>query len=704
MTAMGLAATVVGAALALAAAPAGADLRIATRATKTRPVTWVDEDGRQLVVTSTAVGDGSSATSHLVVARTTPAGTPDAAWGSFNGHEGTRELVIAPPAPDAQREDLVAVDATGRITTTWTAPDCAAAGEGCDRWFVVVDATGATLATTATESDHRPIRALPDGSVLTAAPDGELGWWGPDGTDRGALGTADQPNAARATVDGAGRLVLSVDGTVTRRSVGGGIELTVDTSWCPSPASATPGPAAGDDGFALVCATGAGPVEVVRYDDTGAATWQTEVAEDADGGLLAISAVAVASDDTVWFGGDAIVVGGPFPFTSVTIVRSATADGGGPVEYRRDVNAPGQRATATAVDDLRPYGDGRVAMAHRQGCCQRIDGIVPLDDVTIATFPRTHLPPTCSVDDLQVVDADHEQLTVRFTPCIEAVERRQPTEYRVQVLALGVPATSVVVADGPVGPLEATIPATAAELSFVSIVARNPGGDGPEAYPAATTIAPFTSLPVAVAFLHRDLLGRVDLAAVAADADDLRFARTTLPELLDRLVQQGRSANVVEPIARLYRAAFLRDADPSGLRYWIARRDAGERLARVGEQFARSPELQRRYGSLTDREFVAQVYRNVLGREADPGGLDFWARRLEARRLGRGDVLVQFSESPEHLRRTDPTIEPLAAAWLLLGRRPTALERTAWEQPTTPGAAAARRILATSEYADRVDG
>jgi hypothetical protein len=112
-----------------------------------------------------------------------------------------------------------------------------------------------------------------------------------------------------------------------------------------------------------------------------------------------------------------------------------------------------------------------------------------------------------------------------------------------------------------------------------------------------------------------------------------------------------------------------------------------------------SPEFVRRYGGLSNRGFVVQVYRNVLGREGDPTGIAYWTRRMEAG-LTRGGLVAQFAQSSELIRRTDPTIQPLAAAFLLFGRVPTPEERTAWAT-ATPRATAARAILPTATYARR---
>ncbi len=102
-----------------------------------------------------------------------------------------------------------------------------------------------------------------------------------------------------------------------------------------------------------------------------------------------------------------------------------------------------------------------------------------------------------------------------------------------------------------------------------------------------------------------------------------------------------------DPVRRLYRAFFLREADADGLGYWWGRQIGGMSLVDIAQEFAVEAEFVARYGSLNDPEFVQLVYRNVLDRDPDAGGLAFWTDELASGRLNRGAVMVGFSESPE---------------------------------------------------------
>ncbi len=104
--------------------------------------------------------------------------------------------------------------------------------------------------------------------------------------------------------------------------------------------------------------------------------------------------------------------------------------------------------------------------------------------------------------------------------------------------------------------------------------------------------------------------------------------------------------------ARLYSAAFDREPDDDGLNFWINSLDQGVPLLRIAEKFRNSPEFQSRYGELSDLDFVRQLYRNVLRREGEQSGVEYWVGVLAAGE-SQATVLRQFSDSPENRRKTD---------------------------------------------------
>jgi Ca2+-binding RTX toxin-like protein len=100
-------------------------------------------------------------------------------------------------------------------------------------------------------------------------------------------------------------------------------------------------------------------------------------------------------------------------------------------------------------------------------------------------------------------------------------------------------------------------------------------------------------------------------------------------------------------VMRLYDATFNRPYDPDGLSFWTNRIANGENIRYVAESFAQSSEFQTQYGNLSDRDFVAQLYRSALRREGQDNDLQFWVDYIN-RGGTRGDVLLGLSESAEH--------------------------------------------------------
>ncbi|MEY4503811.1 MAG: hypothetical protein RL154_103 [Pseudomonadota bacterium] len=100
---------------------------------------------------------------------------------------------------------------------------------------------------------------------------------------------------------------------------------------------------------------------------------------------------------------------------------------------------------------------------------------------------------------------------------------------------------------------------------------------------------------------------------------------------------------------RLYKAAFNRVPDNSGLGYWIKTIDSGTSLVNVAYSFANSQEFKIRYGAATtDAEYVTLLYQNTLSRMPDESGKAYWVAALQAGSTDRAGVLTSFSESIEN--------------------------------------------------------
>lgn len=96
---------------------------------------------------------------------------------------------------------------------------------------------------------------------------------------------------------------------------------------------------------------------------------------------------------------------------------------------------------------------------------------------------------------------------------------------------------------------------------------------------------------------------------------------------------------------RLYGGAFGRTPDLNGFKYWNDRGGlGGMSMYDIADQFAGSNEFNSLYGG--DRgTFVNALYKNVLGRDADADGHNYWMGRND---LSQGQMLANFALSAEH--------------------------------------------------------
>ena len=132
-------------------------------------------------------------------------------------------------------------------------------------------------------------------------------------------------------------------------------------------------------------------------------------------------------------------------------------------------------------------------------------------------------------------------------------------------------------------------------------------------------------------------------------------------------------------LARLYQAILGRGPDAYGWQYWKeALEFSGIDRSRIAEVMAQSIEFRSRYGSLDDRSYVELLYRNVLGRTGDPGGVTFWTNRLDAGTATRADVALGLALSRENVARTQQVVDVQIAFLDLVNRAPSAAGIAEW--------------------------
>jgi TorA maturation chaperone TorD len=119
-----------------------------------------------------------------------------------------------------------------------------------------------------------------------------------------------------------------------------------------------------------------------------------------------------------------------------------------------------------------------------------------------------------------------------------------------------------------------------------------------------------------------------------------------------------RGANDVERIIRrAYQDILEREPDQAGLRqYRVAIIDKGWTERDVRDDLRRSPEYARVQRESAER-LVKRVYRDMLGREPDAGGLATYASRVMRDGWSERELRASIERSPEYRERNTMTRE-----------------------------------------------
>jgi hypothetical protein len=98
-----------------------------------------------------------------------------------------------------------------------------------------------------------------------------------------------------------------------------------------------------------------------------------------------------------------------------------------------------------------------------------------------------------------------------------------------------------------------------------------------------------------------------------------------------------------DKVLALYIAYFSRAPDADGMSFWVAQAENGQSLYDISAGFANHPVFTQEYGGLGAREIVEKMYLNVLHREGDAGGIDFWVDKIDNQGQAVSQVFVDFA-------------------------------------------------------------
>ncbi len=149
-------------------------------------------------------------------------------------------------------------------------------------------------------------------------------------------------------------------------------------------------------------------------------------------------------------------------------------------------------------------------------------------------------------------------------------------------------------------------------------------------------------------------LDHIETAADKAEA---------IEEMAESLLNQ---ADEVRSILRIYQAVFDRVADSSGLTFWVDNfREVlqqnpnltyKEALVETIRSWFQSDEYVARYGTdPSNEDFLSFLFLNILGRNADQEGYNYWLARLQdpIDPISREQLVIEFTESDEFKSAVD---------------------------------------------------
>jgi hypothetical protein len=314
----------------------------------------------------------------------------------------------------------------------------------------------------------------------------------------------------------------------------------------------------------------------------------------------------------------------------------------------------------------------------------------------------TTVPGAPTIDGVDVLGEGAAK--VRWSP--PATDGGEPvTGYVVSVSQAGVPTALGTVGAGT-EELSTFALANGVPATF-SVAAINAVGTGAAATSAPVTtqwFAPWSSGTKAIDELFVWMTAKAPTATERSTwLTQLNAGTKTVGQLIEALRAGTDATTNVDPTIRLYSAYLTRIPDAGGLNFWLGRRRAGWTLSRISSNFAGSSEFIRRYGSLTNRAFVENIYENVLQRPGDAAGISYWTGQLDRNRKSRGQVMINFSESNEYKNKQARNVAATAVYIHVLGKAPTLQQRTdliaAIDADGLP--AAVRPLLRTAAFATR---
>jgi len=119
-------------------------------------------------------------------------------------------------------------------------------------------------------------------------------------------------------------------------------------------------------------------------------------------------------------------------------------------------------------------------------------------------------------------------------------------------------------------------------------------------------------------------------------------------------------------VTKVYVADFDRAPDAAGLNYWV--KTSKLNLEEISESFFDQDETKTLYpDTLSNADFVNEIYKNAFNRQGDPEGITYWTRELEKGAISKGDMIlavVNGAQDTEKFGKDKTTIDNKTAVGL----------------------------------------
>ncbi len=102
----------------------------------------------------------------------------------------------------------------------------------------------------------------------------------------------------------------------------------------------------------------------------------------------------------------------------------------------------------------------------------------------------------------------------------------------------------------------------------------------------------------------------------------------------------------IDKTIKLYIATFGRVGDANGLKYWAnIKNDTGKvsgftKMEQIASSFFDQPETKALYEGKSNEDLIKAIYKNVLGREGEQSGIDYWVGELNKGHFTRGEAIL----------------------------------------------------------------